>query len=124
MMRLHIVKAQEPKLKLHIVKPESARRSHVGFSLRILRKVRDMSVEACVSRSHSLFDVWRLSKDRLRLILARTNGYLSPDVRHNLEVFLKTKPSWVSVEVWNYTSPRKYVRHLVRNARDIHAHYA
>ena len=92
------------------------------FEIKIWNKVNHGK---CLTRirssgSKGLFDVWSLDKSgKLRLIVAKTNGYLEPRERRELREFLGKKPDYVQVEIWYYKSKRKMTKKIVNNELDL-----
>jgi hypothetical protein len=62
---------------------------------------------AISSGSKGIVDVWALERKKLRLILCKTNGYLEPRERNEINWFLRVIPKWVQIELWYYKSKRK-----------------
>ena len=71
------------------------------------------------SGSKGLFDVCGLMKDgKLRLIVAKVNGYIDPKERKEIRKFMETKPDFAQVEIWWYKSPKKMTKKIVNTELD------
>jgi hypothetical protein len=79
------------------------------FEIKTWNKIKTKKViaRAISSGSKGFVDVWALEKDCLRVILCKTNGYLEPKERMEINDFLNIKPDWVKVELWYYKSKKK-----------------
>ena len=70
------------------------------FEFQVLQHAKRNSLFACRSAgSHGLFDIVKLQKDKLVLIICKRNAYIKPSERKEIERFLQKKPKFVQVEV-------------------------
>ena len=93
-----------------------------AFEYRQLRKLKKACLQEIACRSsgsHGLFDLWGLTKKKLRLISVKRNGYTDPTERNQLKAFLLVKPDFVQVECHIYTSPKKIRKIKLRTAKDV-----
>jgi len=79
------------------------------FEILVWNKARNKDTLARVisSGSKGFGDVWVLKRNKLILRICKTNGYLEPKERREIEKFMREKPEWVQVELWYYKSKRK-----------------
>jgi len=94
------------------------------MEMKVLRKLRAFSLASCRSSgSRGLFDVWSLQGNKLRLIVAKTNGYLPQSERKALQNFMEAKPEWCQVEMHYYRSKRVLVKKILKTEEDVVPYY-
>ena len=122
-MKIRITHKKDPRW---VLRGKKNRLAGDRMEMKLLRSHRDAShvLASCRSAgSHGLFDNWTLQKDKLRLIVAKTNGYLDKRERRELIAFMAVKPDFVQVEVHYYVSPKKMGKTIIKKASHIRPMY-
>lgn len=97
------------------------RRIGDAFEFRIMRKLKKNKNAEVVrsSGSHGMFDLWMLKDGTLTLIQCKRNGYIKPKERKELAEFVRTKDSFVQVEVHIQVSARKRKVYKIGSIKDL-----
>lgn len=112
------------KKKKFILRGKTNREAGERFEFKLLRIFKGSALEACRSAgSRGQFDHWVLLEDKLRLIIAKTNGYLDSGERRALRKFFEVKPAWVQVEMHFYRNAKTKAKTIIRTVDDIRPYY-
>lgn len=97
------------------------RRNGHKFEILVWNRVNHGKCRARVisSGSKGLFDVWAITKTNVRLIICRTNGYLTPKEKEQYARFLEYRNSWERVDLFYYKSPKIVTFKMLRTPADV-----
>lgn len=83
----------------------------------ILKRNRD-NIVIRSSASLGIADVISCNTNKVRLIQAKTNGYLSPIEREEIYKFLTTSSPMYQFEVWYYLTKKRIKKHIIKAAHE------
>lgn len=88
------------------------------FEQKILRRLKRSNCIVAVrsSGSKGTWDLMCITPEKVRLIQAKTNGYLNKQDRADMYEELQKLPDYVQAEVEYYISPKKNVNHTIKKS--------